>query len=307
MMSRILLAVSMTACVLLSACAGRKSEAPVNYVLVSGGTFRMGTSDDTERSFPDHDVTVSSFYMTKTEVTVADFRKFIEETGYTTFAEIAGKGFAFNKELGVWGLRIDASWKNPGFQQEDTHPVVLVSWMDAVAYANWLSESEGLEPAYGLLGVDAVCRWETDGWRLPTEAEWEYAARGGSVSKGYAYAGSDNPDEVAWYGENSGKTGTCPVAAKQANELGLFDMCGNVSEWCWDWYDEYSAEAQNDPRGPESGYALVFRGKTDFGRIVRGGDWYLNAYALPPTDRSYSDPVKSNSGTGFRLVRPVRE
>jgi formylglycine-generating enzyme required for sulfatase activity len=133
-------------------------------------------------------------------------------------------------------------------------------------------------------------------FRLPTEAEWEYAARGGNKSRGYKYAGSNNIDEVAWYWENSGNK-THPVGTKQANELGLYDMSGNVGEWCSDWYDGYyySDSLQRNPQGPLSGSA----------RVIRGGSWYNDARICQVAYRFNNSPDGSNGDLGFRLSRSV--
>ena len=119
-------------------------------------------------------------------------------------------------------------------------PVILLNWYDAVKYCNWLSEQEGFTPVYEINGTNVSWNQSARGYRLPTEAEWEYAARGGSQSQGYKYAGSNDVDEVAWYWINAEYT-SHPVKGKKANELGLYDMSGNVLEWCWDWYGGYSS------------------------------------------------------------------
>jgi formylglycine-generating enzyme required for sulfatase activity len=128
-------------------------------------------------------------------------------------------------------------------------------------------------------------------YRLPTEAEWEYAARGGSSGRGYKYSGSNNLDEVAWYYGNSGSK-THPVGQKKANELGLYDMSGNVYEWCADWYGNYSSGAQTNPKGPSSGTL----------RVLRGGSWFNGAEFCRSADRFSDDPVNRYDFIGFRLV-----
>ena len=134
--------------------------------------------------------------------------------------------------------------------------------------------------------------WQANGYRLPTEAEWEYAARGGQQSQGFKYAGRNNVDEVAWYYKNSeGKTQT--VGQKQANELGLYDLSGNVWEWCWDWYGDYQSNETNDPKGPDTGSKRVFR----------GGSWRDVAIGARVAFRLEDDPHGRDSLIGFRLAR----
>ncbi len=212
-------------------------KAPQGMVYVAGGTFQMGSNSESDEK-PIHTVTVSSFYMDKTEVTQAEYRK-------------------------VMG-------KNPSnFSGCDDCPVEQVSWHDAVAYANKV------------------------GKRLPTEAEWEYAARGGNKSKGYKYSGSNDLDAVGWYNSNS-RSKTHPVAQKQPNELGLYDMSGNVWEWCSDWYVKgyYSSSPQNDPQGPNSGAS----------RVLRGGSWGNSAFDCRVAYRYRSNPDGRYYYLGFRLV-----
>ncbi len=128
-------------------------------------------------------------------------------------------------------------------------------------------------------------------FRLPTEAEWEFAARGGKKSKGYKYSGSNNINDVAWYDENSNSK-THTVKTKQANELGLYDMSGNVWEWCFDWYGSYSSSSQTNPQGPNSGSY----------RVLRGGSWYGSAWFCRVSHRGGNDPSGSYSSDGFRLA-----
>ena len=169
------------------------------------------------------------------------------------------------------------------------HPMVEVTWYGAVAFAYYLNELEGREQTYSL--DDWSVDYAKAGYRLPTEAEWEYAAKGGDQSKGYKYAGSDNVDQVGWYSSNSGWN-THPVGQKEDNELGLYDMSGNVWEWCWDWYGSYSSGSQTNPTGPSSGSY----------RVRRGGSWYDYAGRLRSAYRLYYSPGNSYSLLGFRLV-----
>ena len=161
---------------------------------------------------------------------------------------------------------------NPGsFITDDLqHPVDWVSWNDCQMFIYKLNQMTGKN------------------FRLPTEAEWEYAARGGNRSKGYKYAGSDNIDEVAWYGGRATHT----VATKAPNELGLYDMSGNVYEWCQDGYGSYSIAAQNNPTGSASIYS----------RVLRGGGWYYDARNCRVSRRGYGGPSSKRTDLGLRLA-----
>ena len=128
-------------------------------------------------------------------------------------------------------------------------------------------------------------------FRLPTEAEWEYAARGGNKGNGYKYSGSNNIGSVAWYTDNSGDK-THPVGQKTPNELGIYDMTGNVWEWCQDWYGNYSSSSQTNPKGPSSGSY----------RVLRGGGWYINARSCRVSIRYSFNPGGRYASFGFRLV-----
>ena len=163
---------------------------------------------------------------------------------------------------------------NPSyFTGDNRRPVEMVSWNDCQEFIKKLNRLTGKN------------------FRLPTEAEWEYAARGGNKSRGYKYSGSDNPDLVAWYDDNSGDK-THPVAQKQSNELGLYDMSGNVWEWCQDWYGDYSSNSQTNPTGASKGSY----------RVLRGGSWYYNARYVRVSNRNRSTPDYRLSRHGLRLA-----
>jgi formylglycine-generating enzyme required for sulfatase activity len=266
---------------------------PANMVRINGGTFTMGSpaseagrDDDYEVQ---HRVMVSSFYMWKYEVTVGEFRRFVNATGYKTEAETGNGGYIWTGS--AWEIRADANWKNPYFSQGDNNPVVLVSWNDAIRYCNWLSEQEGLSPAYTVNGNNVTWNANATGYRLPTEAEWEYACRAGTTT---AYnTGAAINTNTGWYSANSNNT-THPVGQKAANTWGLYDMHGNVYEWCWDWLEVYSSNAQTDPRGASSGSR----------RVVRGGSWGYSAQNLRSASRGSYAPSVRLSHLGFRLVLP---
>ena len=196
------------------------------FVYIEGGTFSMGDEigKGNKDQQPIHKVTLMSFNISQTEVTVAQYRKYCNETGV--------------------GMPKEPSW---GWQ--DNHPIVNVSWRDAMDYADWLSNKLKQKV------------------RLPYEAEWEYAARGGNKSKGYKYSGADNIADVSWHDTNS-KDKTNNVASKKANELGLYDMSGNAFEWCMDKYDQnyYANSPKENPKGATKGNR----------RVIRGGGWNLN-------------------------------
>lgn len=180
-----------------------------------------------------------------------------------------------------------------------------------MAYCNWKSQNEGRSTAYRYKGEadskkwplgwntkthnDLSCDFSASGYRLPTEAEWEYAAKGASSSLvvNAVYAGSANINDVAWYSGNSGNT-SHPVALKKPNALGLYDMAGNVWQWCQDWYGNYSTTVQTSPRGPDSG----------FHRVLRGGSWLNDTQYLRSACHTIRGPSNRNADVGFRLLCP---
>ncbi len=238
---------------------------PIDLIFVEGGTFWMGSNDGWADERPMHEVTVSSFLIGRYEIRQKDW-------------------------LGIFD-------SNPSTFKGDNLPVESVSWYDAVAFCNLLSAREGLTPCYGGSGVNTYCNWDADGYRLPTEAEWEYAALGGKKARGYQYAGSNTIGSVAWYDDNSDEK-THAVGQIYSNELGISDMSGNVSEWCWDWHDEsyYSSSPAKDPRGPAKGET----------RIMRGGSWYNDSDICRTTYRGVGKADGLFTNVGFRIVRVLR-
>jgi formylglycine-generating enzyme required for sulfatase activity len=213
---------------------------------------------------------VSAFQMARTETTMWQ---------YGMYCEAIGKDIQENQQKS-WG------------EIRGNDPVILVSWEDAAQYANWLSKQCNLDTVYIFTGDNfKETNYAARGYRLPTEVEWEYAARGGRAQEVFEYAGSNDLDSVGWYHENSGAR-TQPVAGKKANSLGLYDMSGNVWEWCSDWYSEYPATFPANYRGPDSG--------SD--RVLRGGGWSTDADHCLPAYRNNRDPSDRYNNYGFRLA-----
>ena len=261
---------------------------PANMVRIQGGTFAMGSpANEAQRNAgrenPQHQVTVSSFYIGKYQVTQKEYQ------------EVMGK--------------------NPGKFKGDNLPVECVSWYDAVEYCNALSLKEGLMPAYTIdkrrsdtdnKNDSDTVRWlvtwnkNADGYRLPTEAEWEYACRAGTttpfytgnnITTGNANYNGNNPYNNNSKGESRQKT--ISVGSFMPNSWGLYDMHGNVCEWCWDWYGSYKNGTQTDPEGTGSG--------TD--RVIRGGSWSSNGQNLRSAYRNFIAPSYRFDDVGFRVVR----
>ncbi len=246
----------------------QSSGAP-EMILVEGGEYRMGndySANSDER--PERKVTLNSFYMGKYEVTNEEFARFCK----------------------VVGLEVPKG--------KPRVPVTNVTWDHSVMYCNWLSSTQGLDRVYTITRDSTAARVTMDpsanGYRLPTEAEWEYAARGGQKTKYYAYSGSNDPDEVSWNISNAGNRGH-EVGTKKPNELGIFDMTGNCMEWCFDWYraDYYSKGENDNPTGPKAAAT----------RVCRGGNYMSRPDVLRST-RRFNMEAKSNDGfVGIRLVR----
>ena len=243
-------------------------------IYIPAGDFTMGSNDyDGEK--PIHTVYLDAYYIDKYEVTVGQFRKFVEATGYKTDAEKGGGTYVYtgsNQEK-----KADANWRNPYFNQSDDHPVVCVSWNDASAYASWA------------------------GKRLPTEAEWEKAARGTDGRK-YPWGNTWDPSKCN-NGESNSPDGydrTAPVGSfpQGASPYGVQDMAGNVWEWCQDWYDKdyYQSSPARNPTGPSSGSY----------RVLRGGSWSFTQIICRTTRRLYANPQIRSDTDGFRCARDVK-
>lgn len=271
---------------LVSACSQVDSINNENFdlndqlVLVEGGSFI-----NPESNYYGENVTISDFYIGKYEVTQKEW--------------------------------IEVMGSNPSYFKGDNLPVEMVSWYDAIEYCNKRSIKEGLEPYYNIdkNQIDPNNESEFDyikwtvtineganGYRLPTEAEWEYAASGGQLSKSYTYSGSNDADEVAWYWRNAGdqyllgdwnwpiiennNNKTNSIGAKEPNELGIYDMSGNVREWCWDWYGDLASDS--------SGGSY---------RVVKGGGWIGDVTNNEVSFRGKFEASGSGPDQGFRVVR----
>ena len=228
-------------------------------VFVQGGTFQMGSYSGGNDEQPVHNVTVSDYYMGEFVVTQALWQ---EVMGTTVYQQRD---------------KADPSWSMRGIGAN--HPMYYVNHIEAEEFCGRLNQRfRGQLPA----GYS---------FALPTEAEWEYAARGGNKTNAYTYAGSNYLSDVGWYTDNSSGS-THAVGMKRANELGLYDMSGNVYEWCADWYGSYGSSSQTNPRGPASGS----------GRVLRGGGWNRNASYCRAAIRIGSGPGNRYYDYGFRLA-----
>jgi formylglycine-generating enzyme required for sulfatase activity len=284
---------------------GTRVIPPAGMGYVNPGEFLMGdnfaTSGDAR---PVRTVTLSAFFIDRREVT------------WTQWQPVLG-----------WALNHGYDFRNPGYAAASNHPVADIDWYDAVKWCNARSEMEGLDPVYFTdatrasvyrsgqidLGNSAV-QWSGGGYRLPTEAEWEKAARGGLAGQQYPWPspGSSYLAEIAgdhanyWGSGDPFDNGTAPVGfydghqsvagANMANGFGLYDMSGNLAEICWDWYGSYAPGAALDPHGPETGSA----------RVKRGGSWYDGAYDLRCATRRTLPPGLAGAQRGFRCVRGIQ-
>ncbi|MFO0911400.1 MAG: formylglycine-generating enzyme family protein [Pirellulales bacterium] len=266
--------------------------------------YLMGlmTADRFENEHPQHRVRITRpFYMGIYHVTRGQFREFVEATGYQTFVE-KGEGFmpgtfGFDIANNMYGFIKDCSWRSPGYEQTDEHPAVIVEWIDAAAFCEWLSKKEG------------------KAYRLPTEAEWEYACRAGTTTR---YHSGDDPESLttvanvadaltaarferfAWALKASdGYVFTSPTGRFQPNAFGLYDMHGSAWQWCSDWYkpDYYAESPVDDPAGPGDGY------RSREAHVARGGSWYSRPWECTSSSRHWLGPASRDCDqAGFRVV-----
>lgn len=292
---------------LLVGCTESESyQTTIVFADIPAGTFVMGSPDPNEFGKasacegPQHSVTLTRpFKISRHEVTVGQFREFVNETGYRTEAERNGLGCnGLDKDTGAVIRSPDWIWSQPGFEQTDDHPVVCVSHADAVEFCRWLSTK-----------LDADCR-------LPTEAEWEYCCRAGSTTR---YSTGETPNGLngsANCGDQSlirvfpqfaesaaqwddGFTWTAPVGTFAPNAFGLHDLHGNVGEWCGDWFEfnYYTSTEAVDPEGPPESAAT----RASW-HVVRGGSWFNAPPSLRSSGRHDGVPTEASTTNGFRVV-----
>ena len=301
-----------------------KNKVDGEMVLIPPGEFLIGNEesvDDLLKLFPDakqewvddakqHKVRITKpFLLGKHEVTNRQFRRFVDATGYVTESEKDGKG-GYGYSDKSFKQDPQFNWRNTGFEPKPTEddPVVNVSWNDAVTFCNWLSRQEGKQEYYRIAGTTVTIAGG-NGYRLPTEAEWEYACRAGTITR-YphgndpegltkaantwdALAKTKFPNHQNFLNGNDGFAFTAPVERFAPNNFGLYDMIGNAAEWCGDWYTkDYETLATDDPVGPSSGSNRVFR----------GGSWFSIAVSCRSALRSSYSPDSRSCDLGFRLA-----
>ena len=288
---------------IINQIAKYKNRFGMEFVYIEPGSFTMGNGEspkalvkrdggkeDYFKAEKNHDVVLTKgFWLQTKEVTKEQFEKFIEDTGYKTDAEKNDGGYGWDGS--EWKKDADYYWKNPSFEQGADHPAVCISWNDAVEFCKWQTKND------------------KDGrkYRLPTESEWEYACKAGKMTN---YCWGDDPDKgKGWcnasdltakennpnwtvFNWKDGYIYTSPVASFKANKWGLYDMHGNVFEWCQDWHGEYPSDKVKDPKGP---------GKGKF-RVQRGGSWYSNPRNCRSANRFGNSPGDAYSDSGFRVV-----
>ena len=254
------------------------------FILVDGGSYRMGSKDGNTNELPIRDVTVASFYIAKFETTCGEYYRTMSNKPWETYNDMTNMG--------------------------DSYPATGMDWYAAILYCNRRSQMEDLKPVYT---IDALTRdpnnknaydelayivtadFKANGYRLPTEAEWEYAARGGRLTQNFAYSGSATLSKVGWCEANASEK-IRPVGLLDPNELGIYDMSGNVSEWCWDWYAPYNVQMVSNPTGASGGST----------RVLRGGSYLDEAVDCRVSSRNKEGdgyPNYWNIDRGFRIVR----
>jgi formylglycine-generating enzyme required for sulfatase activity len=241
---------------------------PYEMVFVNGGTFTMGKRG-VEGSELEHEVILNSFYIGQHEITVEMYDLYCQE--------------------------MSLPYVNLSTSQRGKLAMTKVSWFNTVHFANWLSLREGYNATYIILGDEVMIDENADGYRLPSESQWEFAAQGGLKSKNYRYSGGEVSTDVSWNSSNA-KGGVHAIKQKKPNELGLYDMSGNVWEWCWDWHDEAAYE-NHETTEPEGGVYGNYR-------VIRGGSWFSKNLYLRTKSRSMELPNTRDVDLGFRLVRP---
>jgi len=267
-------------------------------VEVQAGTFEMGNTRDDKMSGtdekPTHEVELTyDFEIGQYEVTNKEFLAFLNGASVPADGKLNGNKImrtddasAFNYEGGSYSLK--------GNRRED-NPVIFVTWYGAIEYCNWLSEKKELAKAYDSDGDMRDNIAGVEGYRLLTEAEWEYAARGGHEStEDYKYTGSDDIKEVAWYKGNDSEGIPQQVGKKKANEIGIYDMSGNVSEWCHEYFGDYTDSQKTNP---------VEYQDPGFNRVCRGGSWNSASSWCRVASRDKFSPDSSSYLIGFRIAK----
>ena len=278
--------VAPTAVVLPSATHVRSSsETPGPFepemVVVRPGTFQMGEAERAVGDAPLHAVTITRPYgLGVQSVTFEAYDRYCQAVGSSSPGDEG------------WG--------------RGQRPVIHVDWNAAVSYCRWLSEQAGLSDCFQGKGKAITCDFSQPGYRLPSEAEWEYAARGGHLAQDTRFAGSDDLAAVGWYADSSDGT-TQPVGLLAANALGIYDLCGNVWEWCWDKYlwDYYPQSPSEDPVGPDRGQENRYLGGWE--RVRRGGAFNEAAASCAVGYRSFDGQAYSAFASGFRVARTLSE
>ncbi len=250
---------------ILTACGDDEdASSPIIMLAVPAGSFVMGDAAGTfeNNEQPSRSVTLNAFMMSKTEITQKQY--------------------------------MDVAGGNPSSAKGDNRPVENLNWIEAIEFCNKLSEKEGRQSCYSGIPNTVACDFNANGYRLPTEAEWEYACRAGTTTLYNTGNTLDDLNRGSWSSGNAGGA-TKDVALLAANAWGLHDMHGNVFEWCWDWYkpDYYSLGVNDNPKGPDSGQE----------KVCRGGSWFVYHYGHRASFRSMLRPAFRGIDIGFRIVR----